>query len=444
MTAQAPEDKAELLEKIRQQFDSAPYPRAALDESPKDDINSLYIHNLVTPYYLRNQKVIDTKGKIILDAGCGSGWKSMSLALANPGAKIVGIDISAESVKLAQQRLQYHGVEDAEFHALSLEDLPKLGMEFDYINCDELLYLFPNPSQALQAMKKVLKPEGIIRSNLHCKFERQAFFRVQEIFRMMGLMNENPRELEIEIAVETIKALHNNVPLKVQAWNPSFEGEDKEENILMNYLFQGDKGYSIRDMFAAIQDAGLEFTKMVRWLQWELMNLFKEPDNLPAFLAMSLPELSEEERLYLFQLLNPKHRLLDFWCGHPDVAAPLAPLGEWNSDDWENATVHLHPQLRTPNFRQSLINSVTEMKPFVISEFLSLDGSYTSIDSSKALCVVPLLEKPQAMKILVERWRQVRPLDPVTLKYTEYKQTFNETQRLITGLESLGYVMVER
>ncbi|MGH1395180.1 MAG: class I SAM-dependent methyltransferase, partial [Trichormus sp.] len=49
--------KSELLEKIRQQFDSSPYPRIAVEESPKNFPWLLYIHNLVTPYYLRNQKV---------------------------------------------------------------------------------------------------------------------------------------------------------------------------------------------------------------------------------------------------------------------------------------------------------------------------------------------------------------------------------------------------
>lgn len=57
MTAQAPGHKEELLEKIRQQFDSAPYPRVPLDKSPKDDPNVLYIHNLVTPYYLRTKNL---------------------------------------------------------------------------------------------------------------------------------------------------------------------------------------------------------------------------------------------------------------------------------------------------------------------------------------------------------------------------------------------------
>ena len=96
----------ELIENIRQQFDNTPYPRIPLEESPKDNSELLYLHNLVTAYYLRNRRVINTEGKVILDAGCGTGYKSLVLAIANPGAKIVGIDLSEESVKLAEQRVQ--------------------------------------------------------------------------------------------------------------------------------------------------------------------------------------------------------------------------------------------------------------------------------------------------------------------------------------------------
>ena len=65
--------ESEILEKIRQQFNSAPFPRIPLEKSPKYNYQLLYIHNLITPYYLRNQTVIETEGKIILDAGCGTG-----------------------------------------------------------------------------------------------------------------------------------------------------------------------------------------------------------------------------------------------------------------------------------------------------------------------------------------------------------------------------------
>ncbi|TAE58789.1 MAG: class I SAM-dependent methyltransferase, partial [Nostocales cyanobacterium] len=331
--------KSDIWDKIRQQFDNSPYPRIPLDKSPKNDRSYLYIHSLVTAYYQRNQKVIDTQDKIILDAGCGSGYKSLALAEANPGVKIIGIDISAESVKLAEQRLKYHGFDNAEFYVLSIYDLPDLKYKFDYINCDETLYLMPDIIAALQAMKAVLKPEGIIRSNLHSSRQRFPFFRAQKLFSLMGLMDETPGDLEISLVVETMKALKNNVNLKMTTWTAEDEKDDAQEAILVNYLLQGDKGFTIEDMFSALNAAELEFIKMRNWRRWDLMSLFKEPDNLPAFLGMSLPEISTEEHLKFFELLHPIHRLLDFWCGHPQAGHEFVPLAEWTDIEWENATV---------------------------------------------------------------------------------------------------------
>lgn len=434
----------ELLDKIRQQFDSSPYPRIPVEASPKDNLDLLYIHNFVTAYYLRNQKVIETKGRVILDAGCGAGFKSLILASANPGAKIVGIDLSEESVKLARHRLEYHGFDNTEFHVLSVEDLHKLNYKFDYINCDELLYLFPDPAAALQAMKAVLKPDGIIRSNLHSSIQRVDFFRAQKFFRMMGLMDENPEELEMEAVVETMKALKDNVNLKATTWNPIYEAADSKETILMNFLFQGDKGYTITDMFAALTVADLEFLSMVNWRQWNLMNLFKEPGNLPVILALGLPEISIEEQLQLFELLHPIHRLLDFWCGHPNQGQPFIPVAEWTTSDWEGARVRLHPQLLTEKFKQDLVASVTEMKAFAPTNHLSLSEEFVNIDSSMALCLVPLLDAPQGMMSLVEFGKKVRPVHPITLEPTVAQEIFQRLQHLLKKLESFGYVLLER
>ncbi len=434
---------SELLEKIRQQFDASPYPRVPLEKSPKDNISSLYIHNLVTPYYLRNQKITEPKGKVILDAGCGSGYKSLVLAEANPGAKIVGVDISEESIKLARNRLEHHGFDNAEFHVLPIQELAKLDYQFDYINCDELLYLFSDIAVALQAMKSVLKPHGIIRSNLHSSIQRFNYFCAQKVFTMMGLMDENPAELEMDIVVEFMKALKDNIHLKARTWNSGYEGEDGKERILMNYLFQGDKGYTISDMFGALRTADLEFISMVNWRQWDLMKLFKDPDNLPAFVGMSLPEISIEEQLQLFELIHPVHRLIDFWCGHSNQTN-FIPVSEWTDSDWQSAKVDLHPQLKTQNFQEDLIASVTECRIFPISNYLSFVEEFIGIDSSLALCLLPLSEQSQPINALVERWKQFRPLDPITLKPTDEEQAFYIVQQLLLRLESLGYVMLER
>lgn len=438
-------EASQLLEKIRQQFDFGPYPRIPLDQSPKEEHNALFIHNLVTPYYLRNSEVISTENKLILDAGCGSGYKSLILAEANPGAKIVGIDISQESVKLASQRLKHHGFDNAEFHILSIEDLPQLGLEFDYINCDELLYLFPEPATALQAMKSVLKPQGIIRSNLHSSIQRVYYFRAQEVFQMMGLMNANPEELEIEMALETMKALKDGVELKAKTWNPSYEGEGAKETVLMNYLFQGDKGYTILDLFNALRAAELEFISMVNWRHWEVMDLFNEPDNLPVFLAMSLPEISVEERLHLFELLHPVHRLLDFWCGHPGQGESPKPIEQWELSDWQEVQVHLHPQMKTFKCKEDLMECIAKQRPFEISRYIPASTLVPiTIESSMAACLLPLYEESQSFISLVERWLNIKPLHPVTLEPASEHTAFNEVKELLTRLEAFLYLLLER
>ncbi len=434
-------NNTELLEKIRQQFNTGPYPRVPIEESPKEEPYLLYIHNLVTSFYLRNQKVIETQDKLILDVGCGTGYKSLALAQANPGARIFSVDISEPSVEMAQKRLQYHEFENVEFHVLSLQDLPKLNIKFDYINCDEVLYLISEPAIGLQAMKSVLKPEGIIRANLHSLRQRESYYRAQELFKFMGLMDDNPREQEIEIVRETMKALKDGVGLKARTWDP--KREDDEQWYLMNYLFQGDRGFTIPELFSALRASELEFISMVSWRQWNLMDLFKTPDDLPVFLGLTLPEASIEEQLHLFELLHPVHRLLDFWCGHSNQAYPCVPVAEWTSSDWQKAKVNLHPQLRTPEAKAELLRCVTQLQPFEISKYLPVTGQSSLVDSTVAACLLPLWESPQEMPSLVARWQQLRPVNPVTLEPTSQEEAFEVTRQALTGLEDWGYVLLE-
>ncbi|MEG5032593.1 class I SAM-dependent methyltransferase [Microcoleus sp. AT3-D2] len=437
--------ESELIEKIRQQFDQAPYPKIPLDYSPKTDYQSLYIHNLVTAYYLRNQKVIDTEGKMILDAGCGSGYKSLMLAEANPGAKIIGVDISEESVKLARQRLQYHGFNNTDFYALPLENLPDLGLKFDYINCDDVLYLVPDPVVGLKALQAVLKPDGIIRANLHSSLQRASYYAVQKVFKIMGLLEENPREMEIGIAKEIIEELQDNVAIKARTWN--LPVEKNEQWLLANYLIQGDKGYTIPEVFAALREANLEFISMVNWRQWELADLFKNPENLPAFLAMSLPDLPVDLRLHLFELLHPVNRLIDFWCGHPNQAQSFKEVYEWTQSDWQQVRVYLHPQLRTPELKNDLVNAITNHKVFEISRYVSLPTLVPiTVDSMMAACLLPLWEKdrPQSVMCLVERWLKLRPLDPITLEQAKPEKAFEEVKELLSSLEVFLYILFER
>lgn len=436
---------AELLEKIRQQFENTPYPRNPIEHSPKGVYDLLFIESLVTSYYLKYQRVIDTKAAVILDAGCGTGYTSLVLAEANPGAKIVGVDLSEESIKLAEQRLKFHGFDHASFYAMPIENLPSLGLEFDYISCDEVLYLMPDIVVALQAMKSVLKPTGVIRANLHSSLQRSNYFRAQQLFRIMGLMDDDPGDLEIEIVIETMKALKDPVALKRTTWdfNDTEEAYLKEQ-VLLNYLLQGDKGYTIPELFAALRAADLELLSMVNWREWELIDLFKEPDNLPIAWQIGLSEASIEQRLHLFELLHPVHRLLDFWCILPNQPASTTPVPLWSESDWQTATVHLHPVLKTDTIKADLIEAVTQQTPFSISRYLPNSTKVPiNLEPNKAACLLPLWEGEQSVSALAERWLKIRPFNPVTLEPMSDHAAFTEIKTFLSQLEVFLYVLLQ-
>ncbi len=432
-----------LLDHIRTQFDNAPYPRNPLEQSPQDDYNQLFIHSLVTPYYLRDRRVVATQDKVILDAGCGTGYAALTLAIANPGAKIVGIDLSPESIKLARQRLDYHGFKDAEFHAMSIEDLPSLGLEFDYINCDEVLYLLPDTLGGLQAMNAVLKPTGIIRANLHNALQRDGFYRAQKVFQMLGLMDGSPGDADIKTVIETMQALKPDVKLREQTWRPEHALPAYEGNVMVNYLLLGDKGFSMVDLFELLDQTGLDLLSMVNWRHWQVPDLFQDSENLPAFWGMSLMAAEPRHHLRLYELLHPVNRLMDFWCTRADAEWGI-PVDQWDEAAWSTATVHLHPQLQAEPIRAALVECLKTAQPFEFTRYIDLPAmGEVRLDAVLAGCLLPLWDAPQPVSALVQRYLTLHPVDPVTLAAINPDAAFAAVIQLLNRLDAFLYVLIE-
>ncbi|TVQ17028.1 MAG: class I SAM-dependent methyltransferase [Leptolyngbya sp. DLM2.Bin15] len=437
---------ASLPEKVRQQFDFGPYPRIPIDSDPCPETQLLFRHNWVTPYYLHYHHVANPATATILDAGCGTGYRTLALALANPGAQVFGVDLSERSVALARSRLDYHGRRDVQVHALDIQDLPTLGLQFDYINCDDTLYLFQDPAAGLTLLKRVLKPGGIIRANLHSALQREAAYRGQAVFRQLGLFNENPETDAVETVQSLIGGLKPWVNLKRQTWKPQFAQADATADILMNYLFQGDQGYTIPQMFAALDAADLQFIRMVNWQQWRLPDLF---DQLPPPLHQRLMELPQSQQLQLFELMHPVHRLLDFWCVNAQVNAPTSAVAQWDAltwaKQWSQVSVYLHPQLRTKIFRQACLNSWRTHKPLILTAHLDPGvNTPVALDSRVAIILLMLVDtSPQPLLNLIKRSMDLFPRDPDTLETVTPEAVLAELKHVLVALEAGVFVMFE-
>ena len=94
----------------------------------------------------------------VIDIACGGGYffKQLKPLLASQ-AKIVGIDISPEALKIAKRECP-----EAEYHLSEAEKLPFGDNTFDAITCLGSLEHFLDIGKAVEEMKRILKPQGLI------------------------------------------------------------------------------------------------------------------------------------------------------------------------------------------------------------------------------------------------------------------------------------------
>lgn len=426
------------LQRVQQHFDQAPYPPIPLTESVQYLYGKLYCHNLLTPFYLHYRQLPDPSEKLILDAGCGTGYSTLLLAEANPGAKIVAVDLSLPSLAIAQQRLQYHGFTNIEFQCLSIETLPQLGLKFDYINSDEVLYYLEDAVAGLQAMQSVLKPQGIIRANFHSALQRDHFFRCQACFALLGLMDSPAGEAEIDKARAVMGVIKDQTVLKTAVWKPDFNFETDANAVRWNCLNYGDRGTTIPEIFVMLQQASLAFISMVEWRQWQVTHLFETAATLPQFLAQRLQTMPLAEQLHLIELVNPTHRLLDFWCGHPSAKESIS-LVDGIERDWRQVRIRLHPQLQTDFMQNYLMQCVQQQHPFNIS--LPFSGMVTDsllVPYQWAASLRSLWQGSQSIQTLIEQCR----VNHSQMGSVGEEFPIEQIKQLLADLESNLYVLM--
>ena len=99
-------------------------------------------------------------GSRVLEAGCGVGAQTITLAQNSPKAQITSIDISEQSVAEAEQKVKAAGFTNVTFQQGDIFNLTFATESFDHIFVCFVLEHLANPEQALMALQTVLKPGG--------------------------------------------------------------------------------------------------------------------------------------------------------------------------------------------------------------------------------------------------------------------------------------------
>ncbi len=101
-------------------------------------------------------------GSRVLEAGCGVGAQTLTLARRSPQARFTSVDIAAESVARAQRSARAAGIENVEFLQADIFALPFDDACFDHLFVCFVLEHLPQPVSALRHLTRVLKPGGTI------------------------------------------------------------------------------------------------------------------------------------------------------------------------------------------------------------------------------------------------------------------------------------------
>jgi SAM-dependent methyltransferase len=100
------------------------------------------------------------EGSRVLEAGCGTGAQTVTLAANSPKALITSIDVSETSLAQARSAVQAAGIENVTLRQADIFHLPFAPASFDHVFVCFVLEHLAGPVEALKALQAVLKPGG--------------------------------------------------------------------------------------------------------------------------------------------------------------------------------------------------------------------------------------------------------------------------------------------
>lgn len=144
---------------IQKSYDELPYISAAFAETSPARLEALASFLSLTPPPSKTAKV--------LEIGCSYGGNLFPFAIANPQAKVLGIDLSEVQINKAKELAEQMRVDNIEFKAKDICDFTDADVrdygKFDYIICHGVYSWVPDvvKDAILKTIKRFLSPNGV-------------------------------------------------------------------------------------------------------------------------------------------------------------------------------------------------------------------------------------------------------------------------------------------
>ena len=147
------------MNEIQESYNNLPYISSAFSETSPARLEALASFLSLTPPPSKTAKV--------LEIGCSYGGNLFPFAIANPQAKVLGIDLSEVQINKAKELAEQMRVDNIEFMAKDICDFTDADVrdygKFDYIICHGVYSWVPDvvKDAILKTIKRFLSPNGV-------------------------------------------------------------------------------------------------------------------------------------------------------------------------------------------------------------------------------------------------------------------------------------------
>ncbi len=164
---------------------------------------------------LQRAKVVPLAQGRVLELGIGTGLNVKHYD-ARRVSKVIGVDPSEESWRLAQSKVQHSDVA-VEYLSASAEDIPLATDSVDTTVITYTLCTIPDPGRALAEVIRVLRPGGRVLVAEHALAPDPSIAKWQN--RVNGLWGKMAGGCHIN---RDIRGLIDFTPLKIQDWQAMY------------------------------------------------------------------------------------------------------------------------------------------------------------------------------------------------------------------------------
>lgn len=201
----------------------------------------------------RGRPVLPPGSARVWVAGCGTN-QAVITALMFPDARVVGSDLSAASLEVAERNARQLGVANLELRQESINHAA-YAEEFDYVVCTGVVHHTADPDRALARLAAALRPAGVMQLMVYNRYHRILTTAFQKAVRT--LLGGGAYAYEEELALARRFVDHFSGPGMMGAWLPRYR--DAPDAGLADALIQPvEHSYTVESLDRMAGSAGLE------------------------------------------------------------------------------------------------------------------------------------------------------------------------------------------